>query len=134
MRAGDDTYTPGLLISRAVSIVGARRAAAFVVHKGENNCDTLRLFKHFSHTDEDDATAAEASAALRQYVIPCLMDDTDRAIEVPGSRGVAGKSFALVFLARDLTGVRGVTVMLVEGVSDVEARRRLAALQRVMSE
>jgi hypothetical protein len=134
MEPGDDTYVPGLLMSKATAIVGARRAAAFIVRHGENDCATLHLFRHFSRDSEDEATAQVAADALRQFVIPCLMKDEDQVIEVPGSQGLAGKSFVLVFLARDETGVRGVAVMVVDCASHAEAERRLTALQRVMGE
>jgi Ni2+-binding GTPase involved in maturation of urease and hydrogenase len=105
-----------------------------VVRREENDCETLHLFRQFSQDNEDEATAVEAADALRQYVIPCLMEDADRVIEVPGSQGVSGKTFLLIFLARDGTGVRGVAVMVVDCRTRAEAERRLAALQRVMQE
>lgn len=134
MEPGDDTYVPGLLMSKATAIVGARRAAAFIVRREENNCESLHLFRHFSINSEDEVTSTIAADALRKYVIPCLMNDNDCVVEVPGSQDAAGKSYALVFLARDNTGVRGVTIMVVDVANRAEAERRLAALQRVMAE
>jgi hypothetical protein len=134
MEPGDDTYVPGLLMSKATAIVGARRAAAFIVRREENNCETLHLFRHYSINCEDEATAAIAAEALRIFVIPCLMRNEDGVVEVPGTQDAAGKSYALVFLARDGTGVRGVTIMVVDCATRAEAERRLVALQRVMAE
>jgi len=134
MEPGDDTYVTGYLMSKAAGIVGARRGAAFIVRREGNEVESLHLFRRFNIDEQDETTAIRQADALRQYVIPCLMNDDDSVIEIPGSQDAGGKSFVLVFLARDDTGVRGVAVMVVDCHSQAEAHRRLLALQRVMHE
>lgn len=132
MRAVDDTFVPGWLMAKSARLVGAVRGAGFVVRRGEHDCDTVELFNHFPRDPGDDVTATRVADALRRFVLPCLTENRDAAIEVPELASVGMKTFVLVFLFRDATGIRGVAGLVVECRHRAEAERRLALLQDVM--
>jgi hypothetical protein len=133
MRATDDTYVPGYLIEKAVQVVGARRAAAFRVHDGPGGVQTLELFRCFPSDVADGVSNRELADALRRFVIPSLAEGRDVVMEMPERQGPIFRTFVLVFLVRDASGVRGVTAMEVTCASRYEAERRLAALTQIMS-
>ncbi|HEY7116141.1 MAG TPA: hypothetical protein VH475_06130 [Tepidisphaeraceae bacterium] len=128
----DDTYVPGYLISKAVEVVGAKRAAAFEVRPEPDGTDSLVLFRYFPPDERDAVTSRDLAHALRRYVMPCLAKGTDGFVEAPELAALGSRTFVLVFLAHQGAVLRGVTAMEVECPSQWEAQRRLEALQRIM--
>ena len=133
MLPSDDTYVPGYLIGKTAEVVGASRVAAFLVRPGGEGTFSLELFRYLPQGDTGMVSARQLADGLRRFVVPCLADDRDRVIEVPEMAGPLQKSFVLVVLAREGREVRGVTAMLVECPTRLEAERRLASLQKIMS-
>jgi len=139
MQPGDDTHVPNQLLQKTAAMVGAKRAATFVVREGANATYVLELLNFTPRgIGKDAGRARRVAEALRRFVIPCLADGVDRAIEVPEKAGPASRTFVLVFLARDqgqagkAGEVRGVGVMECECRSAGEAERRLASVQQAM--
>jgi hypothetical protein len=133
MRPTDDTYVPGYLIEKAAIVVGAQRGAAFRVRATDDGAHTLELFRCVPANMADDVTCSQLADAMRRFVVPALVDGRDRVVEVPERHGPIFKCFVLVFVARDATGVQGVTAMEVNCPSRLEAKRRLAALKQIMA-
>jgi hypothetical protein len=132
MRVTDDTLVPNWLMLKSARLVGAVRGAGFVVRRGEHDCDTVELYTVFPPELAADLTARRTADALRRFVVPCLVENREAAIEVPELASAGMMTFVLVFLARDATGVRGIAALVVEVRSRAEAERRLALLQDVM--
>jgi hypothetical protein len=129
----DDTYVLGYLISKTAEVVGASRVAAFLVRPAGDGACSLELFRYLPAGETGSMTAQQLADGLRRYVVPCLAENRDQVIEVPELSGPLLKTFVLVFLAREGVEVRGVTAMMVECPTRMEAERRLAALQKIMS-
>ena len=129
----DDTYVPGYLIQKTAEVVGASRAAAFLVRPGADGSSSLELFKSLPDSASGSVSARQLADGLRRFVVPSLAAERDQVIEVPELSGPLQKTFVLVILARQGAEVRGVTAMVVECASRAEAERRLGALHKIMS-
>jgi hypothetical protein len=135
MTPGDDTHVPNQLLTKAAGLVGAKRAATFVLREGANSTYVLELMNFMPRgAGKDAGRARRVAAALQRFVIPCLADGLDRAIEVPEKAGPASRTYVLVFLAREQSEVRGVAVMEVACRSAADAERRLLSVQQAMGE
>jgi hypothetical protein len=129
----DDTYVPGYLIQKTAEVVGASRAAAFLVRPGAHGGCSLELFKSLPDSASGSVSVRELADALRRFVVPTLAADRDQVIEVPELSGPLQKTFVLVIQARHGTQLRGVTAMVVECATRAEAERRLGLLHKIMS-
>jgi hypothetical protein len=130
----DDTYVPGYLIQKTAEIVGAVRAAAFLVRAGPDGSCSLEFYKSLPASAGSSVDARRLADGLRRFVVPSLASDQDQVIEVPELSGPLQKTFVLVIQARDVcASLRGVTAMIVECPTRAEAERRLASLHRIMS-
>src|SRR4051794_17044662 len=115
MMPGDDRHVPNQLLTKAAGLAGAKRAATFVLREGANSTYVLELLNFMPRgAGKDAGRARRVAAALQRFVMPCLADGLDRAIEVPEKAGPASRTYVLVFLARERSEVRGVAVMEVE--------------------
>jgi len=135
MRPSDDTFIPNQLLAKTVGLVGAKRAATFVVRGGEDSTYVLELLNFLPRgVGKDAGRARRVAEALRRFIIPCLVGGQDRAIEVPEKALAGSRTYVLVFLAREGTEVRGVAAMEVECRSAMDAERRLLSVQQAMGE
>jgi hypothetical protein len=130
----DDTYVPGYLIAKTAEVVGAVRAAAFLVRPGPDGVSSLELYKALPDSASGSVSARQLADGLRRFVVPSLAVEQDQVIEVPELSGPLQKTFVLIIKARDPSAaLRGVTAMVVECGSRAEAERRLASLHKIMS-